>query len=319
MSTSNVTEFVTGAEGRLDRAVVEHIPALSRSQARRLIEAGSVFVDGAAVMKAGAPIAPGAVVRVEEPTLGPDELAAAEIPLEILYEDEETLVVNKQPGLVVHPREGVREATLINAVRVRYPEVADIDDTERGGIVHRLDRDTSGVIALAKTEESQAVLKEQWRNRETEKYYLALVEGRPDPAEGIIEAPLGPDPADPRKRAVVEDGQYARSQYRVLEQYGGEAALVEVRIFTGRTHQIRVHMLAVGHPILGDFQYGRESERIGRQALHAWRLGFMLVSTGQYRTFEAPVPHDLCDAIRQLRAEYGIPPSVNLGEIGVSA
>jgi len=309
---SNVTDFTTHAEGRLDRAVVEQIPALSRAQARRLIEAGSVSVEGAPVLKPGVSIAEGTRIRVEEPTLGPDELAAAEIPLEVLYEDEETLVLNKQAGLVVHPREGVREATLINAVRAHYPEVADIDDTERGGIVHRLDRDTSGVIALAKTEESQSVLKDQWRNRETEKYYLAIVEGHPDPAEGIIEAPLGPDPADPRRRAVVEDGQYARSQYQVLEQYGDEAALCEVRIFTGRTHQIRVHMLAVGHPILGDFQYGRDSARIGRQALHAWRLGFMLVSTGQFRVFRAPVPDDLCAAIRSLRADHGVAPAIDL-------
>ncbi|MCB9483485.1 MAG: RluA family pseudouridine synthase [Dehalococcoidia bacterium] len=313
---TSVTDFTAATEGRLDRAVIEQIPALSRAQARRLIEGGAVTVDGQPATKPGLTVSSGAQIRVEEPTLGPDELAAAEIPLEILYEDEETLVVNKQAGLVVHPREGVQEATLINAVRARYPEVAEIDDTERGGIVHRLDRDTSGVIALAKTEESQAVLKDQWRNRETEKYYLAIVEGRPDPAEGIIEAPLGPDPADPRKRAVVEDGQYARSQYRVLEQYGDEAALIEVRIFTGRTHQIRVHMLAVGNPILGDFQYGRASERIGRQALHAWRLGFMLVSNGQFRTFRAPLPDDMCEAIQRLRADYGVTPNADIGEIG---
>jgi hypothetical protein len=182
------------------------------------------------------------------------------VPLDILFQDEQTLVLNKQPGLVVHPRDGVQEATLIDAVRARYPEVAEIDDTDRGGIVHRLDRDTSGVIALAKSAEAQAVLKDQWRNRETEKIYLAIVEGRLDLAEGIIEAPLGPDPDDPRRRAVVEEGQYARSQYRVLEQYGDEAALLEVRIFTGRTHQIRVHMLAVGHPVMGDLLYGRPSE-----------------------------------------------------------
>ncbi len=313
---SSVTDFAAATEGRLDRAVIEQIPSLSRAQARRLIESGAVTVDGQTVTKPGVAVVSGAHIRVEEPTLGPDDLAAAEIPLDILYEDEETLVVNKQAGLVVHPREGVQEATLINAVRARYPEVAEIDDTERGGIVHRLDRDTSGVIALAKTEESQSVLKDQWRNRETEKYYLAIVEGRPDPAEGIIEAPLGPDPADPRRRAVVEDGQYARSQYRVLEQYGDEAALLEVRIFTGRTHQIRVHMLAIGHPILGDFQYGRPSARIGRQALHAWRLGFMLVSTGQFRTFRAPLPDDMCDAIQRLRADYRVTPNADIGEIG---
>jgi len=313
---TQVTDFTSQGDTRLDRAVIEQIPALSRAQARRLIEAGSVTVDGQPVLKPGVNVSPGAVIHVEEPTLGADDLAAAEIPLDVIYEDEETLVLNKQPGLVVHPREGVQGATLINAVRARYPEVGEIDDTERGGIVHRLDRDTSGVIALAKTVESQLVLKDQWRNRETEKYYLAIVEGRPDPAEGIIEAPLAADPNDPRRRAVVEDGQYARSQYRVLEQYGEEAALIEVRIFTGRTHQIRVHMLAVGHPIMGDYQYGQESARIGRQALHAWRLGFTLVSNGQFRVFRAPVPDDLCEAIRGLRADHGVAAHPDVGEIG---
>ena len=191
-------------------------------------------------------------------------------------------------------------------MRARYPEVREIDASNRGGIVHRLDRDTSGVIALAKSEASQFALKEQWRNRETEKYYLALVEGVVDPPEGIIEAPLGPDPEDPRRRAVVEDGQYARSQYRVLEQYGHDAALLEVQIFTGRTHQIRVHLEAIGHPILGDLMYGRPSDLIERQALHAWRLGFTLASNGARREFIAPLPDDMREAIRRLRARHHV-------------
>lgn len=309
---SHLSEFVAPSDGRLDLAVVGHLPALSRSQVRRLIENGKVEVDGTLVTRGGAQVAAGSSIRVEEPTLGDMDLAAAEIPLDVLYEDEETLVLNKQAGLVVHPREGVQEATLINAVRARYPEVREIDDTDRGGIVHRLDRDTSGVIALAKTEESQAVLKDQWRARETEKTYLALVEGVLDPPEGIIEAPLGADPEDPRKRAVVENGQHARSQYRLVEQYGDEAALAVIRIYTGRTHQIRVHMLAIGHPVLGDFQYGRPSERIGRQALHAWRLGFTLVSNGAWRVFEAPLPEDLRHAIDALRADHGVRPATEI-------
>jgi len=309
---SRVTEFIAPEDGRLDLAIVGHLPALSRSQVRRLITDGKVQVNGASVGKAGTAIASGCLVRVEEPTLGDMDLASIDIPLDVIYEDEETLVLNKQAGLVVHPREGVQEATLINAVRSRYPAVREIDDTERGGIVHRLDRDTSGVIALAKSEESQAVLKDQWRARETEKVYLALVEGVLDPPEGIIEAPLGADPDDPRRRAVVESGQYARSQYRLLEQYGKEAALAMVSIYTGRTHQIRVHMLAIGHPVLGDYQYGRQSPRIGRQALHAWRLGFTLVSNGAWRTFEASLPPDMRNAIDALRADHGVRPAIEI-------
>lgn len=312
---STATTFEVGTPGRLDLAVVRHIPALSRAHVRRLIEAGCVAIDGTPVLKPGVAVSAGQQVCVEEPVLPDLDLAAASIPLDILFEDEETLVVNKQAGLVVHPREGVHEPTLINAVRSRYPEVAEIDDSNRGGIVHRLDRDTSGVIALAKSTESQAVLKDQWRNRETEKYYLAIVAGRPDLSEGIIDAPLGPDPDDPRRRAVVDEGQSARSQYRVLEQYGDEAALCEVRIFTGRTHQIRVHMLAIGHPIIGDFLYGQASARIGRQALHAWRLRFALASTGEWRTFEAPIPDDLREAIRALRADCQTTPAHEIGPL----
>lgn len=313
---SHVTEFTASDDGRLDVVVIGRIPALSRSQVRRLIEAGKVNVNGSPVLKSGVTVAAGASIAVDEPTIrgmAEMDLAAASIPLDILYEDEQTLVLNKQPGLVVHPREGVEEPTLINAVRARYPEVADIDDSDRGGIVHRLDRDTSGVIALAKSEEAQSILKDQWRARETEKTYLAVVHGRPDPVEGIIEAPLAADPQDPRRRAVVEGGQSARSQYLVLEQYGDEAALVNVQIFTGRTHQIRVHMQAVGNPVVGDFLYGQTSPRIGRQALHAWRLGFTLASTGEWRIFEAPVPEDIRSLVETLRAEHSVRPAIEIG------
>jgi len=309
---THVTEFQVTGEDRLDRAVVAQLTALSRSQVRRLIEAGKVVVDGVALTRPGVVVATGTHVRVEEPTLRDMDLAAADVPLDVIFEDEETLVLNKQAGLVVHPREGLEEVTLINAVRARYPEVSEIDSTDRGGIVHRLDRDTSGVIALAKSQESQAILKDQWRNRETEKTYLAIVEGRLDPPEGIIEAPIGIDPADPRKRAVVEGGQSARSQYRLMEQYGDEAALAMVRIFTGRTHQIRVHMQAVGHPVIADFQYGKPSPRIARQALHAWRLGFTLASNGEWRIFEAPIPRDLHTAIEKLRTEHDVRPQLDL-------
>ncbi|PKN81076.1 MAG: RluA family pseudouridine synthase [Chloroflexi bacterium HGW-Chloroflexi-9] len=310
-----VTRFVVPEEARLDLAVTAHMPALSRSQVRRLIEAGKVEVDGAAILKPGVTVGRGVAVAVEEPTLRDMDVAAADVPLSILYEDEETLVLDKQPGLVVHPREGVQEVTLINAVRARYPEVAEIDDSDRGGIVHRLDRDTSGVIALAKSEESQAALKEQWRNRETSKTYLALVEGRVEPSRGIVDAPLGADPEDPRRRAVVEKGQSARSEYRVLEQYGDEAALLLVDIFTGRTHQIRVHLAAIGYPVVGDTLYGQESPLIGRQALHAWRLGFTLASNGAWRLFEAPVPRDMKRAIRQLRAKHPVTPCPEIGAL----
>ncbi|MGE3856315.1 MAG: RluA family pseudouridine synthase [Dehalococcoidia bacterium] len=301
--------IVADMEDRLDRVVTAAMPALSRSQVRRLIEDGRVTVEGVVAARASTTVSPGTHIVVDQPLLRDLDLAAEEVPLSILYEDEETLVLDKQPGVIVHPREGVHEVTLINAVRARYPEVREINDGDRGGVVHRLDRDTSGVIVFAKSEASQYALKEQWRQRETSKHYLAIVEGRPDPREGIIDAPLGPDPADPRRRAVVERGQSARSEYRVLEQYGDEAALAVVRIYTGRTHQIRVHMAAIGHPVLADRLYGHDAEDIDRQALHAWRLGVTLASNGAWREFVAPVPRDLRDAIHALRARHHVTPS----------
>jgi 23S rRNA pseudouridine1911/1915/1917 synthase len=318
VGAETVRRFVVEQPDRLDRAIVEAMPELSRSQVRRLIESGDVLVDGRVVEKASTAVLPGASVEVVPPVVPDLDLLAHQVPLEIIYEDEETLVLNKQPGLVVHPRPGMNAVTLINAVRARYPEVREIDGSDRGGIVHRLDRDTSGVIALAKTEASQHALKEQWRTRQTVKVYLALVEGRVDPPEGIVDAQLGVDPIEPSRRAVVERGQSAVTQYAVLEQYGDEAALLEVRIFTGRTHQIRVHMEAVGHPILGDFMYGHESGLIERQALHAWRLGFTLASNGAWREFAAPLPADMTEAIRVLRERHGVEPSKAAQEAGAA-
>ncbi|RJQ08283.1 MAG: RluA family pseudouridine synthase [Dehalococcoidia bacterium] len=310
-----IRRFEVRSEDRLDRAVSIAVPSLSRTQARHWVEEGRVRVDGAPVTKASTLVVAGQIVEIESPAAPAIDTRASEVPLAVLYEDEHTLILNKQPGLVVHPAEGLDEVTLIEAVAARYPEVREIDDSDRGGIVHRLDRDTSGVIALAKSAEAQFVLKEQFRLRETTKAYLALVEGRPDPAEGIIDAPLGPDPAAPYRRAVVEHGQSAKSQYRVLEQYGDEAALLEVRIFTGRTHQIRVHLAAVGHPVLGDTLYGHASAIIPRQALHAWRLGVTLASNGAWREFVAPPPDDLRAAVRELRVRHPVRPAPEIGAI----
>jgi 23S rRNA pseudouridine1911/1915/1917 synthase len=301
--------ILAAEDDRLDKAIVRAMPELSRAQVRRLIEDGAVRLDGRVVNRPALPIAAGAVIDVVEPVVPDLDLEAHAVPLDILYEDEETLVLNKQSGLVVHPRAGMNAATLINAVRARYPQVREIDESDRGGIVHRLDRDTSGVIALAKSEAAQFAMKEQWRQRETLKIYLALVEGQVEPPEGIIDAPLGPDPADPSRRAVVEQGQSARTQYRVLEQYGDEHALLEVRIFTGRTHQIRVHLQAVGHPVVADHTYGRSSPLLPRQALHAARLGFTLASNGAWREFEAPLPDDMRAAIDELRMRHRVQPA----------
>jgi 23S rRNA pseudouridine1911/1915/1917 synthase len=296
--------FVVQHSARLDRAVVEAMPELSRSQVRRLVEDGSVRVGGEVTTKPAHTVHHGAELIVAEPTVPNLDWQSQDVPLDIIFEDEETLILNKPSGIIVHPRPSMNAVTLINAVRARYPEVREIDDSGRGGVVHRLDRDTSGVIAFAKSAAAQYALKEQWRERETLKRYLAVVRGFVDPSHGMIEAPLGPDPNDPRRRAVVEQGQSARSEFEVLEQFDDEAALVSVRIYTGRTHQIRVHMAAIGHSILGDQTYGRPSDLIERQALHARLLGLTLPSSGEWREFEAQPPADFQQLLETLRRRH---------------
>ena len=302
------TRFVAPDPGRLDVLVARAVPELSRARARRLIEDGHVTVDGRVAQKPAFTVAGGAAVDVATPEAPDIDRLGREVPLDVIYEDEHTLVIDKQPGLVVHPTPRVDGVTLVDAVRARYPEVREIDDSDRPGVVHRLDRDTSGVMVFAKSEGALHVLKQQWRERETLKQYLAIVAGRVDPTEGIIDAPLGADPTHPGRRAVVEDGQPARTQYREREQFGEEATLLEVRIFTGRTHQIRVHLAAVGHPVIADATYGsRRPELIDRQALHAWRLGFTLASNGEWREFEAPMPEDMRRAVEALRRSHAAP------------
>ena len=307
----DVLRFQAEHDDRLDRLVATALPQFSRTRARRLIEEGGVRVAGALVERASHLAAAGDAIEVTLPphddSHDSDVILRDATPLVVLYEDEHTLVIDKAAGIVVHPAPGLDEVTLIEVVRARYPEVRDIDDSDRPGVVHRLDRDTSGVMVFAKSAAAQHMLKEQWRERESTKVYVALVEGVVEPPAGIIEAPLGPDLTRPGRRAVAEGGQSARSEYRVLEQYGAEAALVEVRIYTGRTHQIRVHMQAVGHAVVADTLYGRTSELIARQALHAWYLGFTLASTGERREFEADVPPDLEAAIATLRERHGVP------------
>ncbi len=300
-----IERFTADATERLDHLVGEQLMHLSRSQVQRFIGAGHVEVDGRRQTRPGRRVRAGAEISVRLPTTPDLDALAAETAFEVLYEDEELLVVNKPAGLLVHPVQGRPAVTLVHVVRAHRPEVAAVGGS-RSGLVHRLDRDTSGAIAFAKTEAARDLLRAQWKARETLKVYHAIAEGFVEPAAGRIDAPIGPDPVDPIRRAVAERGDPAFSEYRVLEQYGDEAALVEVRILTGRTHQIRVHLEAIGHPIIGDSLYGPASARIPRQALHAYRLGLCLPSTGEWREFVAPLPGDIEEAIAALRADHDV-------------
>lgn len=289
-----------GAE-RLDRSIVAQVPDLSRAQVQRLIKSGQVLVDGrpskpAYLVEAGQRIE---VVLPEEPETA---ILPESLPLDIIYEDDALLVVNKRAGMVVHPALGHTSGTLVNALLAHCPQVANVGGIERAGIVHRLDRGTSGLLVVAKDEATRDALQRQFKRRRVRKVYLTLVEGRIEPREGIIELPVGRDRMERKKMAVVRTGRDARTTYRVVE-YFRDHALVEVRPQTGRTHQIRVHMAWIGYPIVGDSVYGTHRQRLlqGRHFLHAAKLSFVHPGSGEEVTFEAPLPVQLEGVLKRLR------------------
>ncbi|HEY8346949.1 MAG TPA: RluA family pseudouridine synthase [Symbiobacteriaceae bacterium] len=276
---------------------------LSRTRIKALIEEGHVTVNGRKA-KASQPLAPGDEVRVMVPDPEPLELKPEEIPLDVVYEDEDVLVINKQRGLVVHPAAGHWTGTLVNAVLDQVEELEGIGGKLRPGIVHRLDKDTTGLLVVAKTERAMASLTEQMRNRQVRRIYWALVHGNESiPDRGRIEAPIGRHPTDRKRMAVnTRTGKEAVTRFRVLERYKGYS-LVECELETGRTHQIRVHMAFIGHPVVGDPLYGRRKDDLGMppQALHARQLGFYHPRTGEWMEFTAEPPADMMAVIERLR------------------
>jgi 23S rRNA pseudouridine1911/1915/1917 synthase len=292
-------DFVADVPGaRLDSYLAARLSGISRTRLQKLIAGGLVTVNGQAA-RAGLKLAAGDHLLVSVPPILPGTLAAEPIPLRILYEDEDLLVIDKPAGLTVHPAPGHPEHTLVNALLSHFPRLAEMGDLLRPGIVHRLDRDTSGVLVVAKNATAWLNLAEQFRARTVGKTYLVLVKGRLTPDSGIIEAPIGRDPADRKRMAVVSGGRFARSEYRVVRYFNGYS-LLEVKLQTGRTHQIRVHLKAIGFPVVGDRVYGLKSPHLSRQFLHAYRLGFRLPSTGEYREFTADLPTDLQQALETL-------------------
>jgi 23S rRNA pseudouridine1911/1915/1917 synthase len=251
--------------------------------------------------KASHRLARGDHVVASVPPAETPALVAEAIPLRIVYQDEDVIVVDKPPGLTVHPAAGHPRGTLVNALLALCPELAEIRGTLRPGIVHRLDKDTSGLLAAAKNEAAQANVARQLKDRQVHKVYLALVQGRLQRPEGVIDAPIGRHPRRRQRMAVVEGGRQALTRYRVREYLREAYSLVEVEPLTGRTHQIRVHFASIGHPVVGDRVYGKASELVGRQFLHAWRLGFRLPKGGRYREFESPLAADLELALEALR------------------
>jgi 23S rRNA pseudouridine1911/1915/1917 synthase len=282
-------------EARLDSYVGAKIPELSRSRVQKLIAAGKITVNGQKT-KPGYRLNIGDRIEVSIPPTPPRELKPEAIPLKIIYEDDDLLAVDKPAGLTVHPAPGHPGHTLVNAILAHFPHLADIGDSLRPGVVHRLDKDTSGVMLVAKNQSAQANLSKQFKSHTVTKAYLALVRGKLEPEEGVIEADIGRDPHNRQKMAVVAQGREARTEYRVVKYIGGYT-LLEVMPETGRTHQIRVHLAAIGFPVVGDKVYGVKSPHLSRQFLHACRLGFRLPSTGEYVEFESALPEDLKKAL----------------------
>ena len=300
---TDVRELVAGRDGeRLDVFIARSLPELTRSRVRRLIDEGLVTIDGRRPAKAGVALEAGRRVAVTLPPPEPPELQPEAIPLRIVYEDADLLVIDKPAGLTVHPAPGHAAHTLVNALLAYCPELAGVGGEGRPGIVHRIDKDTSGLILVAKNDAAHASLARQLKARQVEKTYLALVRGRPDPPEGAIDAPVGRHPKQRKKQAVVEGGRAARTRYRVLRALDGYS-LLEVRPETGRTHQIRVHLASIGHPVAGDALYGRGATppSLRRQFLHAHRLAFSHPRTGARLELEAPLAQDLAFVLEELQ------------------
>ena len=315
-SKRHAAEATTGdsqAGLRLDRALGELFPEHSRSALARLIEEGCVRIDDRPAAKASQRVEAGQRIAVTFPDAAPSSVEAQEIPFTILHEDEDLVVIDKPAGLVVHPAAGHPDQTLVNALLFTVKDLSGIGGEIRPGIVHRLDKDTSGVMVIAKHDEAHRKLTAAWGTELVQKEYLALVYGTPSPDRGVIDAPIGRDPRDRKRMAVVPGGRRAITEYEVIEPLR-YVSLLRCRIRTGRTHQIRVHLKHLGHPIVGDPTYsgpqwrGIPDKRIQRalagmerQALHAARIVFPHSASGSMMTFEAPIPDDFAAVLLEVR------------------
>ena len=299
-----VFDFQKEDEERLDHFLVERLPEFSRSRLQGLIKEGFVVVDGAPAKKAGQKLEPGSQVEIRIPPPVPTELVGENIPLDIVFENDDLLVIDKPAGMVVHPAAGHDTGTLVHAVLGYNPEIEGIGGEERPGVVHRLDKETSGLILLAKNDRAHRWLQDQFRLRKVEKVYLALVDGAPPTPSGRVEAPIGRDPSHRKKMAIMPPGKGrdAVSEYVTLESFKAHT-LLEFHPLTGRTHQIRLHCMFLGCPIVGDKVYGhrKQSIELDRHFLHAARLKIVLPGERKARTFEAPLPGELLAILDSLR------------------
>jgi 23S rRNA pseudouridine1911/1915/1917 synthase len=290
---------------RLDRVLTELFPDQSRSSLARLIEQGHVSVDTKQAAKTSQRVAAGQSISVNFPPPVPSDVVSQDLPLTVLYEDEDLVVIDKPAGLVVHPAAGHSDRTLVNALLFHVKDLSGVGGELRPGIVHRLDKDTSGVMVIAKNDRAHRALTEAWGTDRVRKEYLALVYGSPEKERGTINAPIGRDPRDRKRMSIVKSGRAAITDYELIERLR-YVSLLRCVLRTGRTHQIRVHLKHLGHPIVGDPVYSgpqwrgipdkkiqRAVASIHRQALHASKLRFPHPADGRVMTFEAPIPEDM--------------------------
>jgi len=307
--TATVTVAEEQARRRLDKVLAEGLDGLSRSRLKALIDDGNVRVDGATISEADYRVKPGQTIAIFIPDAEDAVPAAQAIDLVILYEDDDIIVIDKPAGLVVHPAPGNPDRTLVNALLAHCGEsLSGIGGVRRPGIVHRLDKETSGIMVAAKNDQAHAALSAQFARHAVDRVYEAVVWGAPETSTGRIEGAIGRDPRNRKRMAIVaRGGKAAVTRYRVRERYGAVAARVECRLETGRTHQVRVHMAHLGHPLVGDPLYARARrvrrnrlpegarqalEAFGRQALHARKLGFRHPIDGEKLEFEVAPPCD---------------------------
>ena len=314
MPVHSFTATESEAGHRLDTVIAARLPTLSRSRASRLIRAGHITVNGL-TKKPGYLTRPGDVVRSEIPSPEPVKCKPEAIPLSILHEDRDIIVLNKPPGLVVHPGAGHKSKTLANALLFHCPGLEAVGSRIRPGIVHRLDKETSGTLVVAKNDIAHEGLSHQFKKRQVQKRYLALVYGDVKASAGVIDLPIGRHPTDRKKMSTQSRrSRPTETRWKVKEVFSG-VTLLEIDLKTGRTHQVRVHCAAMGHPVVGDATYGgkrrwkdfpsRQMQKVvgtvRRQMLHAWQLTFLHPRTEQSMSFESPVAKDMASVLDALR------------------